>query len=160
MICSDSSCREPTSAIVRLVTSVNRTDFQQLADLRISEAQALLALPAPMPDAAYYIAGYAIECALKACIAKGYSAEAWPEAKFVADCHTHEIFKLVRLAALEAARAADAATNPNLGANWNIVKDWSERSRYERHSLAKAQRLCAAIANAADGVLPWIKNHW
>jgi hypothetical protein len=139
---------------------VNRNDFQQLADLRIAEAAALLTLAVPMADGAYYIAGYAVECALKACIAKSYGAEEWPDKGFVVDCHTHEILKLVRLAALEPARSADVAANPNLGTNWNIVKDWSERSRYERHSLAKAQRLCEAITHAADGVLPWIKNHW
>jgi hypothetical protein len=139
---------------------VNRTDFQQLADLRIAEAGALLALAVPMADGANYIAGYAVECALKACIAKGYGAEEWPERGFVVDCHTHEILKLVTLAALEPARTAAVAANPNLGTNWNIVKDWNERSRYERHSLVKAQRLYVAITHAADGVLPWIKNHW
>jgi hypothetical protein len=139
---------------------VNRADLQQLADLRIAEAHALLTLPVPMPDGAYYLAGYAVECALKACIAKGYGSEEWPERQFVVDCHTHEILKLARLAGMETARAADAAANPNLGTNWSIVQDWSERSRYERHSLAKAQRLYEAITHATDGVLPWIKARW
>jgi hypothetical protein len=139
---------------------VNRADLQQLADLRIAEAHALLTLLAPMPDGAYYLAGYAVECALKACIAKGYGPQEWPEKQFVADCHSHEILKLVRLAGLEVARAADAAVNPNLGTNWNIVKDWNERSRYERHSRAKAQRLYEAITHATDGVLPWIRARW
>jgi hypothetical protein len=139
---------------------VNRVDLQQLADLRIAEAHALLTLPAPMPNGAYYLAGYAVECALKACIAKGYGPEEWPEKQFVAGCHTHEILKLVRLADLEGARATDVAANPNLGTNWNIVKDWSERSRYERHSPAKAQRLYEAITHATDGVLPWIRVRW
>jgi hypothetical protein len=143
-------------------TAVNRADFQQLADLRIAEAHALLTLPVPvpMPDGAYYLAGYAVECALKACITKGYRPEEWPEKQFVADCHTHEILKLVRLADLEKDRAADAAANPNLGKNWSIVKDWTEQSRYERHSLAKAQRLYEAVTHATDGVLPWIKVRW
>jgi hypothetical protein len=139
---------------------VNRADLQQLAELRIVEAHALLSLPAPMPDGAYYLAGYAVECALKACIAKGYGPEEWPEKQFVADCHTHEILKLVRLAGLEGQRAADSAANSNLATNWGIVKDWTERSRYERHSLANAQRLYEAITNATDGVLPWIKARW
>jgi len=58
---------------------MNRAELQALAELRISEAQALLTLPAPMPDGAYYLAGYAVECALKACIARGYGPEEWPE---------------------------------------------------------------------------------
>lgn len=113
-----------------------------------------------MPDGAYYLAGYAVECALKACIAKGYGPEEWPEKSFVADCHSHEILRLVKLANLEPARTAGVVANPNLGTNWNIVKDWSERSRYERHSLTKAQRLHDAINHTTDGVLPWVKKHW
>jgi hypothetical protein len=64
------------------------------------------------------------------------------------------------LAEMETERAADATANPNLGKNWNIVKDWTEQSRYERHSLAKAQRLYEAVTHANDGVLPWIKARW
>jgi len=139
---------------------MNRADLQQLADLRIAEAHALLTLPAPMPDGAYYLAGYAVECGLKACIAKGYSAASWPEKDFVLKCHTHKILDLIPLAGLEAARTADVAANPMLGVNLNIVKDWSERCRYERHSLAKAQTLYNAITDPANGVLSWIKVHW
>jgi HEPN domain-containing protein len=47
---------------------MNRNYFRQLAELRLKEAKALLA--AELPDGTYYLAGYAVECALKACIAK------------------------------------------------------------------------------------------
>ena len=47
---------------------MNRNDFQQLADVRINEAEALLVQG--KYDGAYYLAGYAVECGLKACIAK------------------------------------------------------------------------------------------
>jgi hypothetical protein len=140
--------------------NVNRADLQQLADLRIAEAQALLTQAHPMPDGTYYLAGYAVECALKACIAGGYGAETWPDKKFVADCHTHDISILVRLAGLEQDLINDVAANLPFGTNWNIVKDWSEKSRYERHSLAAAQKLYAAITDATNGVLPWIKARW
>lgn len=139
---------------------MNRIDFQQLADLRIAEAHALLTLPVPMPDGAYYLAGYAVECGVKACIAKAYGPESWPEKDFVAKCHTHEILVLIRLAGLETARTAAIAANPALAASLDIVKDWSEKSRYERHSQAEAQDLYDAITNASNGVLPWIKVHW
>jgi hypothetical protein len=139
---------------------VNRTDLQQLTDVRIAEAQALLILPAPLADGAYYLAGYAVEFALKACIARGVNQHDWPEKQFVSDCHTHNILVLVRLAGLEAARAADAAANHALGQNWIVVKDWNERSRYQRHSQVKAQKLIDAITNVPNGVLPWIKARW
>jgi hypothetical protein len=139
---------------------MNRTDLQVLADLRIAEAAALVGLPAPLSDGAYYLAGYAVELGLKACIAKLNQQFDWPEKAFVASCHTHDILALVRLAGLETDRARDAAANPQLDQNWTVVKDWNERSRYERHSLAEAQKLMTAIVDPIDGVLPWIKARW
>ncbi len=47
---------------------VNKTDFERLTEERVNDARALLA--AGRWPAAYYLAGYAVECALKACIAK------------------------------------------------------------------------------------------
>jgi len=47
---------------------VNRRDLQALSRIRLTEAKALLRLG--HYDGAYYLAGYAAECALKACIAK------------------------------------------------------------------------------------------
>ena len=41
--------------------AVNKADLEQLADLRLAEAVALLGLTPPMPDAAYYLGGYAVE---------------------------------------------------------------------------------------------------
>jgi len=47
---------------------VNRADFQELAQIRLRDAEVLL--ENGRFDGAYYIAGYSVECALKACIAK------------------------------------------------------------------------------------------
>ncbi|MBL8794632.1 MAG: DNA-binding protein [Planctomycetia bacterium] len=139
---------------------MNRADLQTLANVRLVEAQLLLGATPPQPDGAYYLAGYAIECALKAAIAKLNNQHDWPEKAFVADCHTHDILKLVRLAGLEAARVADSAANPLLSQNWVIVKDWSEHSRYERHSYVKARKMLDAVADHTNGVLSWIKGRW
>lgn len=61
---------------------MNKTDLEQLADLRLAEAAALLGATPPMPDGAYYLAGYAIECALKACIAKLTAQHDFPDKNF------------------------------------------------------------------------------
>ena len=47
---------------------MNRNDFQKISRLRVKEAKALL--DNGYPAGAYYLMGYAVECALKACIAK------------------------------------------------------------------------------------------
>ena len=107
---------------------MNRSDFQQLADVRIDEAAVLLVQG--KYDGAYYLAGYAVECGLKACIAKLTERyEFPPKPKFIHDYYSHEIEKLVKTAGLTMQRDADAAADPDLEANWGVVKDWTEESR-------------------------------
>ncbi len=139
---------------------MNRTDLQQLADVRIAEAGALLQLPVPMPDGAYYLAGYAVECALKACIAKLVYQHDFPDKQLALESYTHDIEELVRVAKLKVLRSADKAVNRIRDQHWDVVKDWNQNSRYVRHSMHDAQKLYAAITDPLNGVLPWIKVHW
>ena len=139
---------------------MNRSDFQQLADIRVNEAQVLLNSAPPQPDGAYYLAGYGVECALKACIAKRIDQYDWPEKKFVQDIHTHNLVSLLQLARLDVLLKADAATNATLATNWILVAAWNEQCRYVRSPLSAAQDLVNAISDSSNGVLPWIKVHW
>jgi hypothetical protein len=59
----------------------NRTTFQQLAEARIGEAKLLLANG--HPSGAYYLAGYAVEYALKARIAEEFHEGEIPRLSFV-----------------------------------------------------------------------------
>ena len=45
-----------------------RAEWQQLAEDRILDAQALLAPAVARWSAAYYLIGYAVECGLKSCV--------------------------------------------------------------------------------------------
>ena len=138
---------------------MNRDHFQQLADVRIDEALMLLAQG--KYDGAYYLAGYAVECGLKACIARLTNQNDYPpKPKYIYDYYSHEIEKLVKTAGLTTERNADVAADLDLEANWGIVKDWSEESRYKRKTQAQAQQLIAAITDAAHGVSPWIRQRW
>lgn len=132
--------------------------MQALSDLRLSEAKALLA--AGCPDGSYYLAGYAIECALKACIAKRTQLHDFPDKKLVMDSHCHDIVKLLQLADLKLELESAVQLNPNLGASLGIVVDWSEATRYERNSGPEALDLIRAIEDPAGGLLPWIKQRW
>jgi hypothetical protein len=138
--------------------ALNRVDFQQLADVRIAEAGALLA--AGMWDGAYYLAGYAVECALKACIAKLTKAEDFPDKDRAVKAFTHKIDELVVLTGLKVARDAEAASDPQFSRNWDTAKAWTEGSRYERIAEPAARALYSAITDPAHGVLPWVKRHW
>jgi HEPN domain-containing protein len=139
---------------------LTRTDLQQLADVRITEADALLA--AGLWDGAYYLAGYAVECALKACIMAHVERTGviFEDKKFSEKCWTHKIEDLVGLAGLKADRDADSAADPALELNWATVAQWDEARRYKRTPEADARRLCEAISGSTNGVLLWIKKRW
>lgn len=138
---------------------MNRAEFQQLAEVRVKEAEALLA--AGLWDGAYYLAGYAVECGLKACIAKLTRAEDFPpKPETVKGFYSHNLAALLTAAQLADTFRVAAATDPDLADNWNAVKDWSEQSRYERPTEIKARQLLEAITATPGGVLPWIKTCW
>ncbi len=133
---------------------MNRAAWQQLAEDRIAEARALLA--GQFWSGAYYLAGYAIECGLKSCVLARVDSDGviFREKKFSERCWTHDLIELVKLAALDAARDADAAVNPAR------FQNWSEESRYVRQGRADAEQLVNAIDDQVNGVLPWIRAHW
>ena len=136
---------------------MNRRDFQNLATIRLREAKLLLASNAP--DGAYYLAGYAVECALKACIAKQTKRYAFPEKQTVLDSHTHDFKKLLERAGLRLIHnmAMDQAEFANY---WKTVAEWNAASRYGNHSMQMAEELINAIANRRFGVLPWLTRHY
>jgi hypothetical protein len=76
-----------------------QADFQRLSSERLEEAEALLALG--KWGGAYYLAGYAVELALKSCVIKRLMAtDAFPGKDFSRECYTHDLGKLVGLAGL------------------------------------------------------------
>jgi hypothetical protein len=138
-------------------TPLTRKDFQRLADLRAREAGALLR--ARNPIGSYYLAGYAIECALKACIAKRTRRHEFPpRPKDAHEVYTHNLVSLLRLAELQKDLENDMAMNPALAKNWGVVKVWDEESRYRCAGL-NGKDLHAAIVGP-DGVLQWIRQRW
>ena len=134
--------------------------MQQLADDRVLDAEALL--NAGRWSGAYYVSGCAVECALKACIAKQTNLHDFPDKTVVQKSHTHDLTELLVLAGLRLKLQLDAtpAANPALGINWQSVKDWSERARYQQKTEAEARELFEAVTDPANGVLRWIKVNW
>lgn len=133
-----------------------RDTFLALADARLADAQTLLR--AGRFGAAYYLAGYAIECALKARIALRFREAEFPDRSFANDVFTHDLERLVRLAGLKERLDAMTAGSPAFKAKWGVVVQWSESSRYAIIDEGKAHTLVAAIADEAEGVLPWLKS--
>jgi len=140
---------------------VNRLEFQAMAEERIVDARVLLA--GGQWSAAYYLAGYAVECGLKACIVKRVEAAAgviFEDRKFSDRCWTHSIDELLKLAEVHIGHKADIATNPVLKDNWSVVQKWSERARYQTKPQDDARNLFDAITDPVNGVMQWIRVRW
>ncbi|MBI1918689.1 MAG: HEPN domain-containing protein [Planctomycetes bacterium] len=142
---------------------MDRKKLQNLAKTRLKDAKALLGRK--RWSGAYYLCGYAIECALKACLLRylGESGAVFGEQSYLkklADCWTHDLVKLVNLAGLDAEFGAARGVNAVLNDFWTVTKDWKETSRYEEKTEAEAKRLYEAVSHKPDGVFRWIQSRW
>ena len=138
---------------------VNRLELHSLAKIRVKEAKVLL--DNGHFEGAYYLLGYAVECALKACIAKQIKRHDFPDKKTVDESYTHKLEPLIRLAGLEIRLTEETKTNNKLATNWTIVKDWKEESRYRSSISEKTARdFYSAVTARKNGILAWIKKLW
>ncbi len=139
---------------------MNRSDFQTLAEVRIKEA--LVLLENQCYEGAYYLAGYAVECALKACIARNTNQYDFPpDRNTVNRIYSHNLEWLLQEAGLEVAHRAQCQSNTTFAEYWDVVVRWSETSRYNTSiAMQEAAGLCLAIADQDDGVLTWLSQLW
>jgi HEPN domain-containing protein len=121
-----------------------RATFQQLAQLRLSEAKTLL--KNGQPSGAYYLAGYCVECSLKAIIAKQFRGDEIPDKNLVNKIYTHDLSDLLRLAGLESELDAERRANSELDRRWSIVKNWTEQARYSVWTKEQATAIIDAVA--------------
>ena len=136
---------------------MNRLDLQNLALARLEEVEVLL--NNHKYSGTYYLSGYVIECALKACIAKQTQEFDFPDKKTVMDSYTHDLEKLVKVAKLDK-ELRSLLDDPNFSLRWLEVRDWSEESRYQTHSQQKALDIYLAITDPTHGVLQWLQQHY
>jgi len=138
---------------------MNRNDLQRISRLRIKEARVLLKEGCFL--GAYYLLGYAVECALKASIAKQIKRHDFPDRKLINDSYTHDLSKLLRLSGLEIKFQKQIKNNRSLEVNWAVIKDWSEESRYFTDiPKNSATDLYSAVMGRRNGFLSWVKKLW
>jgi HEPN domain-containing protein len=137
------------------VIRLNRELLQQLAKQHLGDAQVLLD---QKRWPAYYLAGYSVECVLKACIAKRTRAHDFPDRDFARDVYTHSLTRLLEHAGLKQARVERSETSREFKLSWAEVLKWSEESRYDLSTgEQEAKNLINAISDNSDnqeGVLP------
>ncbi len=136
---------------------MDRARFRKLAEIRIKDAKGLLGLR--RYSGAYYLAGYAVECALKACISKQTKRYAFPPKKeVVGTMYTHDVGQLAKLAGFDVER--ESTGDPIFALHWAVAKDWNESRRYEVFPRIKAEELYKAVSDPEHGVLQCIARYW
>jgi len=144
---------------------MRRSELKKLTDLRLKDAHSLLS--GRRYAASYYLAGYAVECAIKVCIASQFKANTVPAQKVVNRYYTHNFQELIKAADL--VKAADLERDfdrlrkrdAEFEANWNVVKDWKPDRRYELQiTKREAEDLYNAITDHNHGVDQWLRRNW
>lgn len=138
---------------------MNRSDLQALTKIRIRESKVLL--DTGQFHGAYYLCGYAVECALKSCIAEQTQQFDFPDKKKAISSHTHNLGELFRLSGKYGEFEKSWKAQPDLERNWGIVSNWSEASRYNLSIAGSdAKIMYWACSARKNGVLTWIRKRW
>jgi len=138
---------------------MNRKDFQEIANIRRREAKVLL--DHGNYSGSYYLSGYVIECALKACIAKKTQKYDFPpDKKTIGKIYTHNLEELVTGAELKRDLDNERIREPNFDIYWGVVKDWNESSRYKKYIRIEAKNMYEAVVSRNHGVFIWIRQYW
>lgn len=138
---------------------MNKTDLECLADIRIAEAKTLL--DAGCFQGAYYLAGYSLECAIKACIAKQVKEFDFPCKDLAHKSHQHNLYDLLGAAGLKQRLTERERQDLEFKLNWAVAKDWNVESRYDsKIAQSKAKDLFNAVTHKDSGILAWLKTLW
>ena len=137
---------------------MNRLELRKLALLRVGDAESLYANR--RYPAAYYLTGYAVECALKACIARNTRRGEFPDFTKVQRSYSHKLEHLVEVAGLTQELVIMTKSNALFEANWALTSTWKSESRYAFHTRTEARDLIVAVDDNQGGVLTWLKIHW
>ena len=138
---------------------VTRSELKKLVERRLGDAHVLM--QGRRYESAYYIAEYAVECAIKACIARQFRRNTIPDKGLVDKTYKHDFEQLLKTSGLFDKLLIDAKANPGLGSSWNVIKDWKPDVRYSTEKTRlDAHDLIDAIENPNDGILQWLARHW
>jgi hypothetical protein len=132
--------------------------LELLAIERLKESRLLL--DQKCFNGAYYLAGYAVECALKACIAKQINSHEIPSKSLINDFYTHDLERLIKLTGIEQDHKRKIKSDPDFKINWSIVRLWTEGARYKEWTDIQANELYNAINNQKGGILSWTQQYW
>ena len=148
----------------------SRSDLQTLTKQRLDEASALLSLS--FPDAAFYLAGYSIECALKAVVCKTLDQDdfykpdrsnkgnRYVQDRIFREFKTHNYNDLLVLSGLSTKFELARVSDPQLYSAWIDIQKagWTEQYCYELGT--KSRQNVSDFIKAVATVITWISNYW
>ena len=137
---------------------LTKNDLEKLAQVRLDDA--LFLFRANRSSSAYYLAGYAVELALKACIAKLMLPNMIPDKAFINAIYTHNLDNLLSTAGLRPQFDKEITADTRFAAYWVIANNWNEESRYEFWDPMSAAKLLEAVNEPKHGVFQWVIKHW
>lgn len=140
------------------MAKIKRDDLKALAQIRLNEARLLMG--GKSFAGAYYFIGLALECALKACIARSTEEFEFPDRNRVQNSWSHDLLQLLRTAGLFDVLTARIDQDKQFKANWETVKDWNVESRYEQKSEQEALNIHNAVTDKDHGIMSWVEEHW
>ncbi|MGC1371822.1 MAG: HEPN domain-containing protein [Candidatus Sulfotelmatobacter sp.] len=137
---------------------MTRKDLQELSRVRLREAEALY--KARLYDGCVYLAGYAIELALKARICRLLRKQKYPSSGDVGrSFRVHGLEQLKLLAGLSA--EIDVNKNKQLFDNWSKTVEWNPEQRYNepgKYNAATAKVILDGLTEKPNGVLTWLSK--
>jgi hypothetical protein len=142
-----------------VVAKLNRDKLQTLADSKLEEARILL--DNKCWTGAYYMTGLAVECALKAYLARTIQQYDFPDKNFILRAYTHKLKDLAQLdMAFWTELQNEITSDVKLESNWNTVLSWNDENRYELVEELQAKSLYDATTEPGTGVMEWIRRRW
>ncbi|WP_353861254.1 hypothetical protein [Azospirillum formosense] len=130
-------------------------DWERLANEKRRAAEILFR--SRQFGSAYYEAGIALECMLKAKIMRKEGLNIWPDRSCRKDLYTHDLARLLKLAGLHDRMVAEAKKVTDIGIAWSVAKQWTVDARYARKvRLRDARDIVEAVSPTGKGLLKWI----
>lgn len=102
---------------------------------------------------AWFNAGMAVECALKACIMVHLRLNRWPDRSLRKELHTHDLRKLALAAGVEIEKLSRDPVFPS----WCTVHLWRRSEGYSSKPMPiRVARDMVEAACGHDGVIQWL----
>lgn len=137
---------------------IKRADLKANAKAKLADA--ILLLENKRFSNAYYLAGYAVELAIKSCISRKFLPDVIPDRAYVDATYKHSLKELIGTAGLTADLNEKIRADATFAMHWSYVARWTETSRYEAIDSYTSQTMIAAITDRTSGVLKWIEQYW